>query len=323
MTASGPPLPGAARLARGAARPPPRGATRRHRVASRRARIPRGRGGCATLVTDRLHAAAERALHWNTTYRDGRADELSWHQAEPGVSFELVDALEVPRETPVIDVGGGTSTFVDGLLERGFGDVTVLDVAVASLEQGRHRVGTQVAWLHEDVLTWRPTRRYGLWHDRAMLHFLVDADARATYLRALETAVPGGFVVIGTFSPAAPDHCSGLPVVRYSATDLVRLLGTSADVLETREETHHTPRGTPQPFTWVAGRLEARRGASATTPGRAPGRSRRHPRRSRSASHRRRPAPPARRPLPTGSSAWSSSCSWPDGQPGAPVLRAA
>jgi hypothetical protein len=208
-------------------------------------------------VSGVLGAPSERALHWDAVYRARATDELSWHQAEPRISLDLVAALGIAPDTPVLDVGGGASTLVDGLLERGFRDLTVLDVSDTALELGRHRLGTRIAWLREDIVTWRPARRYGLWHDRAVLHFLGGAADRDGYLRALHAAVPRGSVIVGAFAPSAPDHCSGLPVTRYSAAELAGMLGGGFELLETREETHQTPDGTSQPFTWIAGRLQS------------------------------------------------------------------
>ena len=51
-----------------------------------------------------------------------------------------------------------------------------------------------------------------------------------------------------------PTHCSGLPVRRQSAAELIELLG-DVDVVETRRHVHHTPAGTDQVFTWVGGRV--------------------------------------------------------------------
>lgn len=80
--------------------------------------------------------------------------------------------------------------------------------------------------LHADILSWRPTRRYQLWHDRAVLHFLVDAADQQRYLDTLRYALtPGGFIIIGTFAPDGPERCSGLPVARYGAEELASLLG--------------------------------------------------------------------------------------------------
>ena len=37
----------------------------------------------------------------------------------------------------IIDIGGGTSTFVDHLLDAGFTDITVLDLTGQALEESR------------------------------------------------------------------------------------------------------------------------------------------------------------------------------------------
>jgi len=94
-------------------------------------------------------------------------------------------------ETSVIDVGGGTSFLVDNLVARGFTDVSVLDVSASALETARDRVklSAQVDWLVHDVLTWQPARRYGVWHDRAVFHFLVDGADRQRYLQTLRDAL--------------------------------------------------------------------------------------------------------------------------------------
>lgn len=113
--------------------------------------------------------------------------------------------------------------------------------------------------VHADVLEWSPDRAFGLWHDRAVFHFLVDESDRRRYLEALRRSLePGGAVVVGAFAPDGPDRCSGLPVERYSADDLVELLGSDFEVVAVRREEHVTPRGAIQPFTWLAGRLGAR-----------------------------------------------------------------
>ena len=110
--------------------------------------------------------------------------------------------------------------------------------------------------VHADLLKWEPDRRYDVWHDRAVFHFLVAPSDRDTYVATMRRAVvPGGKVIVATFAEDGPQMCSGLPVDRYSAADLSTALGDAFDVLETRREHHVTPRGAAQPFTWVAGSL--------------------------------------------------------------------
>ena len=163
------------------------------------------------------------ARHWDDRYERIGDLHVSWFQARPDTSLELIDSLSIDPSTPVLDVGGGNARLVDELVARGFQDVTVLDVSAHALRLSRRRLDTPdvVTWLHADVLTWRPQRRWGLWHDRAVFHFFTDPADRATYLGNLDRALqPGGSFVIGTFAPDGPDRCSGLPVRRYDRTAL-------------------------------------------------------------------------------------------------------
>lgn len=92
---------------------------------------------------------------------------------------------------------------------------------------------------------------YGLWHDRAVLHFLVDDTDRDAYLATLQAAVPEGAVILATFAPDGPESCSGLPVRRYRADALAALLDGFA-VVDARREVHRTPSGAEQAYTVVA-----------------------------------------------------------------------
>jgi hypothetical protein len=203
----------------------------------------------------------EPSSYWQHVHGAVDPAELSWHQREPALSLELLDALGVGPSDAVVDVGAGSSSLVDGLLERGFEDLTVLDVAEAALAIARARLGVRadaVAWVHADVREWRPARRYDAWHDRALFHFLVDEDDRRRYVETLRHAVTtGGAVVIATFASDGPPTCSGLAVARYDADGLAAVLGPGLEPAAARREEHVTPAGRVQPFTWAAFRLRA------------------------------------------------------------------
>ena len=207
-------------------------------------------------MADQIPDSGERVAHWESVYERNRADGVSWYQTEPIVSLELVELLGISADTGVIDVGGGASVLVDALLRRGFADLTVLDISEAALQTSRQRVGADapVDWIAHDLLTWEPTRRYDLWHDRAVFHFL-SGDEVEVYRDLLHRAVaPRGYVVIATFAPDGPEWCSGLPVTRYGADQLIEALGGEFKLIDQRREVHTTPSGAIQPFTWIAAR---------------------------------------------------------------------
>jgi len=146
-------------------------------------------------------------------------------------------------------------------VERGFSDLSVLDVSEVALTGARERLGAHasVSWIHQDLLMWRPERRFDLWHDRAVFHFLTSEADRCVYLTTLRAALrPGGAAIVATFDADGPDQCSGLPVCRYSSAELEGVLSNAGFTVVTacREE-HTTPRGAIQPFTWVAARVSA------------------------------------------------------------------
>lgn len=205
-------------------------------------------------MASEAHLTGSRASYWDGVYEARGEAGVSWFQPRPRVSVELVDALGPAAREPAIDVGGGASRLVDDLLGRGWRDVTVLDVSAAALEMARARVGPEapVTWLHQDVLTWQPPRRFGLWHDRAVFHFLVDPDEQRTYLETVAAAIePGGAVILATFAPDGPEQCSGLPVHRYSSAELAGHLGPAFRLVAERREEHLTPAGAVQAFTWI------------------------------------------------------------------------
>ncbi len=197
------------------------------------------------------------ALRWDRVYQEHDPSTLSWFQPAPTMSLKLIDLLGVERGSAVVDVGGGASPFATALVDKGYSDVSVVDISPAALARAQRQAGTAVpiTWICDDVLTWRPHHRFDLWHDRAVFHFLAEPSERDAYVTKLGTATrPGAAIVIATFAPDGPDHCSGLPVRRYSADELSACLGAEFVIVATRRELHVTPAGATQPFTWVAGR---------------------------------------------------------------------
>ena len=194
--------------------------------------------------------------HRDEVYSSKDPDEVSWYQPEPGLSLELIERAELPANAPILDLGGGTSSLAAHLLEGGHRDVTVADISSAALERACHELGPRAAgrvqWLQIDVRADRLPRRYALWHDRALFHFMVDAADRDGYLDNLRSDLrAGGHRVLATFGPEGPMSCSGLPVRRYGVEELQRLLGPEFRVLSSQVEDHSTPGGDVQQFLYA------------------------------------------------------------------------
>lgn len=200
----------------------------------------------------------DRITHWDSRYAGAAPEALSWFEATPSRSLSLIRHA-VGRDAGVIDIGGGASRLPDALLEAGYGDLTVLDLSAEALSRAQARLGARagkVRWQVADVTRWRPDRRYDLWHDRAVFHFLTEPRDRAAYARAMPAALaPGGTAIIMTFAQDGPETCSGLPVVRYSpgqlADEIDRLLPEKMEAKDSGRHEHTTPGGSRQQFQFV------------------------------------------------------------------------
>lgn len=193
--------------------------------------------------------------HWQKVYETKSPDSVSWHQVLPGPSLAALDRIGAGQDSSLIDIGGGASTLVDALLDRGWRDLTVLDIAGSALDAAKARLAdraSQVDWVAADVTQWRSDRTFDVWHDRAAFHFLTEDDQRASYRRALDAATaPGSHVILAAFAIDGPEKCSGLPVRRYDARDLAAELGPGFEPVEDWREEHFTPWGAAQSFQWT------------------------------------------------------------------------
>jgi SAM-dependent methyltransferase len=193
-----------------------------------------------------------RQDHWRTVYAERDPTTVSWYQENPARSIILIEETGIDDGAPILDVGGGASRLVDRLLAVGFTNVTVLDLVEAALRHARERLGEiadTVAWEVGDVLSHTFERRYEVWHDRAVFHFLVDPAEQARYAEQAASAVlPGGHLIIAGFGPDGPERCSGLPVQRHDAASLAVCFDAAFAPVEFQEEAHHTPAGKIQHF---------------------------------------------------------------------------
>jgi len=191
--------------------------------------------------------------HWDSVWQNRHPDQVTWFQSEPTVSLRMIRSVAAPHDS-IIDVGGGASRLVDRLLAAGYVDVTVLDIAEASMQATRHRLGPseeRVRWIVADVIAVEFDRVFDVWHDRAAFHFLIDAADRARYVATMSAALRvGGHVVLSTFGPDGPEQCSGLPVRRYSADTMQETLGAGFELVDHEVEEHIAPNSAVQQFVY-------------------------------------------------------------------------
>jgi SAM-dependent methyltransferase len=210
-------------------------------------------------TTGKGQAVTERE-HWEAIYQGKGPDELSWYRPHLDRSLRFIEEARLSPTASILDVGGGASTLVDDLLDRGFRNVTVLDLSASAIDLARARLGARAAgvtWLVGDVLGIElPGHHFDFWHDRAVFHFLTERAARQRYVAAVRHALkPNGHIVVATFGPSGPDRCSGLPVARYNAEGIHEQFGNEFQNVGGSSETHQTPWGTEQEFVYCYCRM--------------------------------------------------------------------
>ncbi|MEO5857941.1 MAG: class I SAM-dependent methyltransferase [Pyrinomonadaceae bacterium] len=197
----------------------------------------------------------DKQQHWETVYQTKARNEVSWFREHLDTSLRMIQNTGVGKDTAIIDVGGGNSNLVDDLLERGFVDVSVLDISESAIADSRDRLGEkadEAYWITADITAIDlPQSKYDLWHDRAVFHFLTDEEDRRKYVElVMRSLKPGGHIIVASFGLEGPERCSGLDVVRYSPETMHHEFGNTFKLVESVGETHNTPFGTTQDFVY-------------------------------------------------------------------------
>lgn len=187
--------------------------------------------------------------HWEHIYTTKTPNDVSWTQAVPHTSLDLIAKFKLPKFAKIIDIGGGDSLLADHLLEQGYTNITVLDISEAAINRAKKRLGDEavkVTWIVSDIIDFNPPVTYDLWHDRAVFHFLTEPSDIAKYMDKVRGDTNN--IILGTFSTAGPLKCSGLDITQYDIKKLESTFGQHFKILENFTEDHLTPFGTLQNF---------------------------------------------------------------------------
>ena len=197
--------------------------------------------------------------HWNEIYAALDVDELTWYEEIPGQSIKLLSKCNINKDEPVLDMGAGASTFIDYLVNNGFKNIIAADISEIALERLRERLGKQKAslikWIVDDIT--RPVhiqnlKNIAVWHDRAVLHFLLKDEEQRMYLTTLKKVIrKGGYVIIAAFSLKGAKKCTGLNVKNYDQNMLAKFLGDDFKMLEYFDYTYYMPSGEQRPYIYT------------------------------------------------------------------------
>lgn len=194
----------------------------------------------------------DRKKHWENIYETKQLSDVSWFQPNPETSLSFFKQFNIPKSAKIIDVGGGDSFLVDHLLDKGYQDITVLDISESALNRAKQRLGeraVKIKWIVADAATFKPTEKYDFWHDRAAFHFLTQDQEIETYIDSVQKGIsPAGVLVIGTFSEQGPTKCSGIEIKQYSEKSMTERLTKFFEKIKCVVVDHQTPFNTIQNF---------------------------------------------------------------------------
>lgn len=199
--------------------------------------------------------------HWENIYATKQPDQVSWFQVYPKTSMVFIELFKLGKDAKIIDIGGGDSHFVDSLIEKGFTDVTVLDISSNAIERAKKRLGEKanfVNWIVSDVTDFVPQKKYDFWHDRAAFHFLLSDELANKYVEIAKAGIAdNGFLVLGTFSESGPLKCSGLEIHQYSEESMSHKFENGFKRIKCIKEDHLTPFNTTQNFLFCSFQRES------------------------------------------------------------------
>ena len=187
--------------------------------------------------------------HWEKIYSEKSPQEVSWTQEIPETSIEFFNEFKLSKTSPIIDIGGGESKFVDFLLAEGYQNISVLDISENALKRAKDRLGEKsknIEWIVCDINDFNPKKKYALWHDRAVFHFLTSNVEINRYVEKVKLNSEN--FIVGTFSTSGPKKCSGLEITQYDKNLLSKLFEESMAIKKAEYINHITPFETTQNF---------------------------------------------------------------------------
>lgn len=195
---------------------------------------------------------SDRKLHWENVFQTKDTTKVSWHQAYPTISLQLIKELKLPFSAKIIEVGSGDSFLGDYLLKEGFSEITLLDISEKALETIKSRLeekAKEVTFISADITQFSVAEEYELWHDRAVFHFLTSESDISCYVKNVaESLKKDAYLILSTFSNNGPDVCSGLKIQQYSEKELTDLFASDFKKIKCFTENHNTPSGGSQNF---------------------------------------------------------------------------
>ena len=75
--------------------------------------------------------------HWENIYQNKNEYEVSWFQKTPDTSIEIINSINLKKQSKIIDVGSGRSRLFKNLIEQGYNNLTYLDISESAAKKSK------------------------------------------------------------------------------------------------------------------------------------------------------------------------------------------
>tara|TARA_R100001377_G_scaffold67093_2_gene42426 strand:+ start:374 stop:1009 length:636 start_codon:yes stop_codon:yes gene_type:complete len=202
--------------------------------------------------------SSELKSHWNNAYKKDDS-QLGWFEDYPKQTMKLVAQTKLPKDAKILNVGAGTTTLIEALLDAGYTNLIANDLSENALEKLQFRIkkshnydlnGVVDDLTNPEILN--QLESIDLWIDRAVLHFFLTENEQDTYFNLITKLVSkNGFVLIAVFETNGAKKCCGLDLQRYNVTMLETKLGPDFELISTFNYSFINPFGGERPYIYT------------------------------------------------------------------------
>src|ERR1035437_3453276 len=197
--------------------------------------------------------------HWDKVYSKIDLDKLGWYEETPQPSLDLINSCNLNKDAAILDVGSGSTALIKNLIHDSFSNILALDISEVALDRAKQLLtpdeAAKVKWVVDDVTNPENLNQQGsidLWHDRTVLHFLIEENQQKKYLETLKKVVrKEGFVIIAVFSLDGAKKCSGLNVKNYDQNMMKEFLAKDFKLLKHFPYLYKMPSGDLRPYVYT------------------------------------------------------------------------
>ncbi len=214
----------------------------------------KGKSCCSTTIETNNEVNFKE--HWDKAYLNSPENKLGWYETDLSPMLKLILKTGLNKSARILNVGAGSTTFIDELLNKGYSNIIATDISEVALKKLEDRVlSNKVEFIIDDLT--KPTKLKNmkpvdLWIDRAVLHFFIGETEQDIYFDLLKSKIQSkGYVILAEYNLSGAKLCAGLPVHRYSKEILAEKLGKGFELIDSFDYTYIMPSGAERPYVYT------------------------------------------------------------------------